>query len=81
MTDVTLGDDKVTVIDRDDIMLFFDRDTNFNHKFQQLIERYNLDLWGRTPEQAEAMLADFRNWIYLELLKMDTYEVDVSEQY
>jgi hypothetical protein len=27
------------------------------------------------------MLADFRNWIYLELLKMETYEVDVSETY
>jgi hypothetical protein len=69
----------VTVIDRDDIMLFFDRDANFNHKFQQLIERHNLDVWGRTPERAEAMLADFRNWIYLQLLTMDTYEVDVSE--
>ena len=65
----------MTVIDRDDIMLFFDRDANFNHKFQQLIERHKI------PSQAEEMLADFRNWIYLELLKMDTYEVDVSEQY
>lgn len=81
MTDVTLGDDKVTVIDRDDIMMFFDRDANFDHKFKQLIIRYGLDIWGRTPERAEAMLADFRNWIYLELLKMDTYEVDVSETY
>ena len=71
----------MTVIDRDDIILFFDRDANFNHKFQQLIERCNLDLWDRTPEQAEAILTDFRNWIYLELLKMDTYEIDVSEQY
>lgn len=71
----------MTVIDRDDIMLFFDRDANFNHKFQQLIEKYKLDVWGRTPERAEAMLADFRNWIYFELLKMDTYEVDVSETY
>ena len=71
----------MTVIDRDDIMQFFNRDANFNHKFQQLIEKHNLDIWGRTPERAEAMLADFRNWIYLELLKMDTYEVDVSETY
>ena len=71
----------MTVIDRDDIMLFFDRDANFASKFQQLIERHNLDVWGRTPERAEAMLADFRNWIYLELLKMETYEVDVSESY
>ena len=71
----------MTVIDRDDIMQFFDRDANFNPKFQQLIERHNLDIWGRTPERAEALLADFRNWIYLELLKMDTYEVDVSETY
>lgn len=70
----------MTVIDRDDIMLFFDRDANFIPKFQQLIERHNLDTWGRTA-RAEAMLADFRNWIYLELLKMDTYEVDVSESY
>ena len=53
----------MTVIDRDDIMQFFDRDANFNHKFQQLIEKHNLDIWGRTPERAEAMLADFRNWI------------------
>ena len=68
------------VIDRDDIMLFFDRDANFTPKFQQLIERHNFDTWGRTA-RAEAMLADFRNWIYLELLKMDTYEVDVSETY
>lgn len=70
----------MTVIDRDDIMQFFDRDANFNHKFQQLMERHNLDVWGRTPTRAKAMLADFRNWIYLELLKMDTYEVDVSER-
>lgn len=69
----------MTVIDRDNIMLFFDRDANFNHKFQQLIERHKLNGWGETPKRAEAMLADFRNWIYLELLKMDTYEVDVSE--
>ena len=69
------------VIDRDDIMMFFDRDANFNHKFQQLIEKYNLDVWGKIPVRAEAMLADFRNWIYLELLKMETYEVDVSETY
>ena len=68
----------MTVIDRDDITLFFDRDANFNHKFRQLIERYNLDTRGSA---SEAMLADFRNWIYLELLKMDTYEVDVSETY
>lgn len=71
----------MTVIDRDDIMLFFDRDANFNHKFQQLIEKYKLNGWGKTPKQAEAMLVDFRNWIYLELLKMETYEVDVSETY
>ena len=71
----------MTVIDRDDIMLFFDRDANFNHKFQQLIERHNLDVLGRTPERAEAMLAEFRNWIYLELLKLETYEVDVSERF
>ena len=71
----------MTVIDRDDIMLFFDKDANFNHKFRQLIERHNLDIWGRTPERAEAMLADFRNWIYLELLKMETYEVDASVRY
>ena len=71
----------MTVIDRDDIMLFFDRDANFNHKFQQLIEKHNLDILGMTPARAEAMLADFRNWIYLELLKMETYEVDVSEQF
>ena len=69
------------VIDRDDIMMFFDRDANFNHKFQQLIERHKLNGWGKTPKQAEAMLAEFRNWIYLELLKMETYEVDVSETY
>ena len=71
----------MTVIDRDDIMMFFDRDANFDHKFQQLIIRYGLDIWGRTPEQAEAMLADFRNWIYLELLKIEPYEVDVSERF
>lgn len=71
----------MTVLDRDDIMLFFDRDANFNHKFQQLIKRHNLDICGKTPERAEAMLADFRNWIYLELLKMETYEVDVSVRY
>jgi hypothetical protein len=71
----------VTVIDRDDIMLFFNRDANFDHKFKQLIIRYGLDCWGRTPERAKAMLADFRNWIYLQLLTMDTYEVDVSETY
>lgn len=70
----------MTVIDRDDIMLFFDRDANFTPKFQQLIERYKFDIWGRAA-RAETMLADFRNWIYLELLKMDTYEVDVSETY
>lgn len=69
----------MTVLDRDDIMLFFDKDANFNDKFQQLIKRHKLDICGKTPERAEAMLADFRNWIYLELLKMDTYEVDVSE--
>ena len=71
----------MTVIDRDDIIQFFDRDANFNHKFQQLMERHNLDVLGRTPARAEAMLADVRNWIYLELLKMDTYEVDVSERF
>ena len=71
----------MTVIDRDDIMMFFDWDANFNHKFQQLIERHKLNGCGETPKRAEAMLADFRNWIYLELLKMDTYEVDVSEAY
>ena len=71
----------MTVIDRDDIIQFFDKDANFNHKFQQLMERHNLDVWGRTPARAEAMLADVRNWIYLELLKMDTYEVDVSERF
>lgn len=60
-------------------MQFFDRDANFNHKFQQLIEKYNLDGWGKTPKQAEAMLAEFRNWIYLKLLMMETYEVDVTE--
>ena len=69
----------MTVIDRNDIMLFFNRDVDFNQKSRQLIERYNFGIMGSTPERAEAMLADFCNWIYLELLKMDTYEVDVSE--
>lgn len=70
----------MTVLDKNDIMSFFDRDANFSSKFQQLIERHNLDVWGRTPDRAEAMLADFRNWIYLELLKMETYEVDYGAE-
>ena len=69
----------MTVIDRNDIMLFFNRDADFNQKSRQLIERYNFGIMGSNSERAEAMLADFCNWIYLELLKMDTYEVDVSE--
>ena len=71
----------MTVIDKDNIRQFFDRDANFNHKFQQLIKRHKLNGWGETPERAEAMLADFRYWIYLELLNMDTYVVDVSERF
>ena len=67
------------VIDRDDIIRFFNKDANFSPKIRQLIERYNLGIFGGTPERTEAMLADFCNWIYLELLKMDTYEVDVNE--
>ena len=68
----------MTVIDRNDIILFFNREADFNQKARQLIERYNFGIMGRTSERAEAMLADFCNWIYIELLKMDTYEVDVN---
>ena len=69
----------MTVIDRNDIILFFNREANFNQKSRQLIERYNFGIMGSTPERAEAMLADLCNWIYIKLLEMDTYEVDVSE--
>lgn len=67
----------MTVISRDDIIEFFDFDRNF--PIASLLKKYGFES-GRNRDKAEAMLNELRVQIYLRILKMDLYEVDVSER-
>ena len=67
----------MTVISRDEIIEFFDLDRNF--PITPLLKKYGFNS-GRNRDKAEAMLNELRSKIYLEILKMDLYEVDVSER-
>ena len=66
MTDVTLGDDKVTVIDRDEIIEFFKQDRNF--PILSLLKKYG---FGKDRDNAEAMMNELINKIYIGLLEME----------
>ncbi len=68
----------MTVIDRDEIIEFFDNDRNF-HIFA-LLEKYGFKP-GKNRDNAEAMMNELITKIYIGLLEMEPYEVDVSETY
>ena len=68
----------MTVIDRDDIIEFFDFDRNLS--INSLLDKYGFNS-GKNRDKAEAMLNELKSKIYLEILKMEVYEADVSERF
>ena len=68
MIDVTLGDDKVTVIGRDEIIKFFEQDRNF--PILSLLEKYGFKS-GKNKDNAETMMNEFIVKIYTGLLEME----------
>lgn len=69
----------MTVVDRDEIIEFFDQDRNF--PIFSLLEKYGFKKFGKNRDNAEAMMNELITKIYIGLLEMDPYEVDVSETY
>lgn len=67
------------VIDRDDIISFFDQDRNI--PIFALLEKHGFKKIGKNRDNAEAMLNELMTKIYISLLEMEVYEVDVSERF
>ena len=69
----------MTVVDRDEIIEFFDQERNF--PVFSLLEKCGFKKFGKNRDNAEAMMNELITKIYIGLLEMDPYEVDVSETY
>lgn len=69
----------MTVIDRDEIIELFNQDRSF--PVFSLLEKYGFKKFGKNRDNAEAMMNELIAKIYIGLLEMNTYEVDVSERF
>lgn len=67
------------VVDRNEIIEFFDQDSNF--PIFSLLEKYGFKKFGKNRDNAEAMMNELIIKIYIGLLEMEPYEVDVSERF
>jgi hypothetical protein len=69
----------MTVIDRDGIIEFFGQERNL--PVFSLLEKYGFKKFGKNRDNAEAMMNELISKIYIGLLEMEPYEVDVSERF